>query len=106
MVDLTSKVLQLTFLVASLIAAMLLNGLVTYCLTRKRRFAASAGNQFLFSLTLSNFLNAIFSLPMLIGAAASDTWSWGTITCQTSAFVHLLVGVNGNLTLAMIAYDR
>lgn len=43
---------------------------------------------------------------MSIAAGASDAWSWGSATCQTSAFVHLLVGVNGNLTLAMIAYDR
>lgn len=72
----------------------------------KKPYLLTPSNKFVFSLTLSNLLLSVLTLPFVVASSLLREWRFGVVWCNFTALLFLLVGSASMLTLGAIAIDR
>lgn len=72
----------------------------------KKPYLLTPSNKFVFSLTLSNLLLSVLTLPFVVASSLQREWMFGVVWCNFTALLYLLVSAASMLTLGAIAIDR
>jgi len=83
-----------------------LGNLVIVVTLYKKPYLLTPSNKFVFSLTLSNLLLSVLTLPFVAASSVRRDWMFGVVWCNFTALLHLLVSSSSMLTLGAIAIDR
>lgn len=83
-----------------------LGNLVIVVTLYKKPYLLTPSNKFVFSLTLSNLLLSLLTLPFVAVSSVRRDWMFGVVWCNFTALLHLLVSSSSMLTLGVIAIDR
>lgn len=81
------------------------NLLIMVTLYRKP-YLLTPSNKFVFSLTFSNLLLSVLTLPFVAASTVRREWMFGVVWCNFTALIYLLVSSASMLTLGAIAIDR
>lgn len=83
-----------------------LGNLVIVVTLYKKPYLLTPSNKFVFSLTLSNLLLSVLTLPFVVASSVRRGWMFGVVWCNFTALLLLLVSSSSMLTLGAIAIDR
>lgn len=83
-----------------------LGNLVIVVTLYKKPYLLTPSNKFVFSLTLSNLLLSVLTLPFVVASSVRRDWMFGVVWCNFTALLLLLVSSSSMLTLGAIAIDR
>uniref|UniRef100_W5K4G5 G protein-coupled receptor 161b n=1 Tax=Astyanax mexicanus TaxID=7994 RepID=W5K4G5_ASTMX len=72
----------------------------------KKPYLLTPSNKFVFSLTFSNLLLSVLTLPFVAASSVRREWMFGVVWCNFTALLYLLVSSASMLTLGAIAIDR
>lgn len=72
----------------------------------KKPYLLTPSNKFVFSLTFSNLLLSVLTLPFVVASSLQREWIFGVVWCNFTALLYLLVSSASMLTLGAIAIDR
>ncbi|XP_058247490.1 G-protein coupled receptor 161 [Hemibagrus wyckioides] len=72
----------------------------------KKPYLLTPSNKFVFSLTFSNLLLSVLTLPFVVASSLQREWMFGVVWCNFTALLYLLVSSASMLTLGAIAIDR
>lgn len=83
-----------------------LGNLIIVVTLYKKPYLLTPSNKFVFSLTLSNLLLSVLTLPFVAVSSVQREWIFGVVWCKFTALLYLLVSSASMLTLGAIAIDR
>uniref|UniRef100_A0A4W4EEV1 G-protein coupled receptors family 1 profile domain-containing protein n=1 Tax=Electrophorus electricus TaxID=8005 RepID=A0A4W4EEV1_ELEEL len=101
----TAVVLESASIIIIALLVCLGNLLVVVTLYKKP-YLLTPSNKFVFSLTLSNLLLSVLTLPFVAVSSVQREWMFGVVWCNFTALLYLLVSSASMLTLGAIAIDR
>ena len=98
-------VLEASFMIVLNIVSLLGNTLVCISVYRNNRLRTTT-NLYIVALAISDFLSAIFVMPIAAAVLISGRWPFGEILCQIHAFFSLFTVYISPVTMGFTALNR
>lgn len=88
------------------VTALIANFLVIFVVYRNTVLRQQFSSVFIVNLAMCDFLTALLSMPLSLGALISSGWPLMTFLCHFNGFSNQVLGISAILTLAVISIDR
>ena len=99
-------ILHLITILSLLLVTLLGNGSVLFALTRHLKKSNNVSNILIASMSSSDMLLALFSMPMSFGALVNGSWFYGENMCILNGILNNTLTLSSILMLSLIAIDR
>lgn len=88
------------------VTALVANFLVIFVVYRNTALRQQFSSVFIVNLAMGDFLTALFSMPLSLGALVYRGWPFSSLLCHFNGFSNQILGISAILTLAVISIDR
>ena len=97
------------FLALFIVVSFTGNCVLLATIVQSRRLKRASMNIFVISAAVTNMVNALINMPLILGATVTESWDYSVATqylCQTNAFFVQLCSVTMMLSLTGMSLDR
>lgn len=97
---------RVTFLAMFIVTGFIGNCMLLVTIAQSRRLRTMPTTVVLLSMSVVNLLDVMFNMPLVLGAATAQRWSYGLTVCRVQAGVMQLTSTCVILHLTVLGVDR